>query len=424
MPKQKKYLAKKFWFFLFLIINIFSQLVLAQQNPEWLSFNTKNSRLPDDEIYCVKIDAFDNLWVATQHGGLVKFDGTYWTIYDTTNSQIPSNMVNSLTIDKYGNKWAATSKGLAEFDGNVWTIYNSKNSGLCFDVVLVIGIDLSGNKWIGTSYGGLSKFDGTHWTSYHSYDSGIQIDCVMSIGIDNVGRKWFGTDYNGLYLYDDFGWMSFLKQRTITSIIFDSMSNTWIAGDLGLAEYDGLKWTVYDSSNSSLPHLGANSIAIDKYGAKWLGTFSGLAKFDGTNWSIFSKENSGLPDNHVRSVAIDSKGNKWLGSNVAGIFVYREGGVILGVNDNQIIKSNLLSNYPSPFSSSTTINFSLPSPSIVTLKIFDVLGNEVATVIQNEMKTEGDYSVPFDGSGLPNGIYFYQLQTSDNIETTQMVIVR
>ena len=72
-------------------------------------------------------------------------------------------------------------------------------------------------------------------------------------------------------------------------------------------------------------------------------------------------------------------------------------------------QSILAQNYPNPFNPVTTIEFSLTQPSIVTLKIYNLLGQEVASIISNEMLDEGEQSVDFDASNLTSGIYFYKI---------------
>jgi ligand-binding sensor domain-containing protein len=78
-----------------------------------------------------------------------------------------------------------------------------------------------------------------------------------------------------------------------------------------------------------LPSNDVFAIAIDGQGNKWIGTGDGLAKFDGVNWTVYNTSNSGLPSNAVLAIAIDGLGNKWIGTGGGGLAVYREGGVIL-----------------------------------------------------------------------------------------------
>ncbi len=92
--------------------------------------------------------------------------------------------------------------------------------------------------------------------------------------------------------------------------------------------------------------------------------------------------------------------------------------------DQRIPESfQLFQNYPNPFNPSTTIRFSLSRTEHVTLKVFSILGNEVATLVDGEM-TDGEHSVVFDAKELPSGVYFYQLKTSNFVQRRKMVMVR
>ena len=150
-----------------------------------------------------------------------------------------------------------------------------------------------------------------------------------------------------------------------------------------------------------------------------------MAKFDGTNWTVYNTSNSGLPDNDVVSIAIDGSGNKWIGT-LGGLAVYKEGGVV-SVQDNKkkIVPNNfiLYQNYPNPFNPTTTIYYSIPKTSNVELKVFDILGREVAELV-NEEKPAGNYTVNFDASKLSSGIYFYQIRTNNYSETKKMILLR
>jgi len=80
-------------------------------------------------------------------------------------------------------------------------------------------------------------------------------------------------------------------------------------------------------------------------------------------------------------------------------------------------------NYPNPFNPSTIINYHIPELSFVTLKVYDILGNEIATLV-NEKKSIGNFSVKFDAIGLPSGIYFYRFRAGSFLKTEKMVLIR
>ena len=86
-------------------------------------------------------------------------------------------------------------------------------------------------------------------------------------------------------------------------------------------------------------------------------------------------------------------------------------------------KFNLFQNYPNPFNPSTKIKFVIPKSSFVILRVYDVLGNEVATLV-NEKKSAGNYEINFDASKLSSGIYYYKLVTGNFSQVRKMVLIK
>jgi hypothetical protein len=106
----------------------------------------------------------------------------------------------------------------------------------------------------------------------------------------------------------------------------------------------------------------------------------------------------------------------------------------VGVEDEDNFVADAFSleqNYPNPFNPSTSIRYTISSvissgakqSQMVTLKVYDVIGNEVAILV-NEEKPSGSYEVKFDASELSSGIYFYKLQAGSLVETKKMILLR
>ena len=89
----------------------------------------------------------------------------------------------------------------------------------------------------------------------------------------------------------------------------------------------------------------------------------------------------------------------------------------------KIITYNLFQNYPNPFNPATAINYQLPENGFVTLKIYDILGEEVASLV-NEQKNQGRYSVNFDASRLASGVYIYRLQVNHYVSSKKMLLLK
>jgi hypothetical protein len=86
-------------------------------------------------------------------------------------------------------------------------------------------------------------------------------------------------------------------------------------------------------------------------------------------------------------------------------------------------KYSLSQNYPNPFNPTTNIKYQIANNGFVTLKVYDILGNEVATLV-NEKKSAGYYEVTFDASNYPTGVYFYKLTTDNFTETKKMLMIK
>jgi len=96
----------------------------------------------------------------------------------------------------------------------------------------------------------------------------------------------------------------------------------------------------------------------------------------------------------------------------------------IGRTTNSLPSKILLEqNYPNPFNPTTVITFSIPEETNVNLKIFDVLGNEVKELI-NEQKSPGNYNINFEAQNLSSGVYFYKLTVGNNIQTKKMLLLR
>lgn len=96
-----------------------------------------------------------------------------------------------------------------------------------------------------------------------------------------------------------------------------------------------------------------------------------------------------------------------------------------GVDDSPDAVKNftLKQNYPNPFDATTTICFSAPNREKVTLKIFDLLGNKIATLLDEEVNA-GEHTVIFDSQDLPTGVYFYRIQAGKSVDSKKLVILR
>ena len=149
-----------------------------------------------------------------------------------------------------------------------------------------------------------------------------------------------------------------------------------------------------------------------------------------------------LPYLHIDSTQASSKSIDGHGTPIAGILYDFDGqlrdastpdigadefklltGVYPGGEEGIPQVFALLQNFPNPFNPTTSIDYQIPSAGFVTLGVYDLLGREVATLV-NERKTAGAYTVKFDASGLASGVYFYRLRADRSVQTMKMLILK
>ena len=143
-----------------------------------------------------------------------------------------------------------------------------------------------------------------------------------------------------------------------------------------------------------------------------------LWRWDGINWNGPGLSSDTSTINNWLTVTGQTSFSDWIISDA-------DDPIALPVEGNPAIADDyeLLQNYPNPFNPSTKIKFTIAEFGFVSLKVFDVLGNEVATLV-NEEKSAGRYEVNFNAVGLSSGIYFYKLQAGSFIETKKMVLLK
>ncbi len=144
----------------------------------------------------------------------------------------------------------------------------------------------------------------------------------------------------------------------------------------------------------------------------------------GLNWDFVD-----IPNNFVPR-AITKIGEYIIVTGDDGLIMFNR--IPCSINENIIVSDfNLFQNYPNPFNPTTTIKYTIPhvetrhasSLQNVTLKVYDVLGNEIITLVNKE-RTAGEYEVKLDGSKLSCGIYFYRLQTGSFSEVGKMILMK
>lgn len=146
----------------------------------------------------------------------------------------------------------------------------------------------------------------------------------------------------------------------------------------------------------------------------------------GKTWSEVNVTNDNLGG---RDILFINEDIGWILCDYGKVYRTTNGGLgttSIKANNNIPVSHKLLQNYPNPFNPETTIDYQLPVSSYVNLKVYNVLGKEITTLV-SEFKQAGNHRVKFNGNinlSLSSGVYFYRLQTSDFVEIKKMLLIK
>jgi len=311
----------------------------------------------------------------------------------------------------------------AEFDGNFFYITNSLSNLIC-------KYDIDGSLIETFSIPGVSNlsdiaFDGSYMYGGNGSMMIFQMDFVTKTLVNTIN-----TPVNVRHIAYDENSDAFWVGSWLDPLVLISRSGTLLnIFNLMLPFITG---TAYDNVSAGGPYLWIFDRGNQIPGPQLIHQFHiPSSTFTGITHDVLSDIGAGQPDavaGGLFSTADFIQGTFSLGGILIGVppilfvYGYEE---ITSVDKIDISPSafSLRQNYPNPFNISTVISFLLLKQSFISLKVYDVLGNEVAALV-NEEKPAGEYEVEFSGNNLTSGIYFYQLNAGSFIETKKMILLK
>ncbi len=308
--------------------------------------------------------------------------------------------------------------------GATWTLVNSQAGGFGNALWMT---DANNAYQVGDPVGG-------NWTMLKSTNGGVNWSTWATVASTAAGwnnalmilgnNVWMGTNANYLMYSSNMGanW----SQQTTT---FTNQYSVWFnTASVGLAGYSALNVTTNGGTNwAALTSPVATSVGgICGTGNEWwVATQNATIHYssnNGTAWSTaYTAPDAGLWYHIARS----RSGNTIWAVRSNGK-IARYGTPITGISvvGNEIPTNYSVSqNYPNPFNPTTKINFALPKSGLVTMKVYDVLGKEVATLV-NETKNAGNYTVDFNAGNLTSGMYFYKVTVNGFSEVKKMMLIK
>jgi Secretion system C-terminal sorting domain len=379
-------------------------------------------------VFCFGVSD-TNLYAGTSGAGvfLTTNRGTDW---EEVNSGLTNNSVQDLTV--LGTNLFAGTYGAGVFRITINdTNWSAVNTGLTNDSVLALAV-YNTNLYAGTWGGGVfvSTDNGALWTGINS---GLSNILVQALAVSDTNL--FAGTYGG-------GVFRTAINETSWTEVNTGLTNTEI-GVLTVLPAQG-------GSNASLFAVSSDGVfRTTDNGANWIAVNSGLFNpivtslgvsganlFAGTFGSgVFLSTNDGTSWNPVN----DSLSNPFvwaLGASGTDLFAGTWGDGVWRRPLNEMVATSsvksqpdlpayfyLGQNYPNPFNPTTRITFQIPDVEFVSLKVFDMLGHEVGTLV-DEQRQPGAYTVSWDARNLASGMYFYRLNAGSFSQTKKLVVLR
>jgi ligand-binding sensor domain-containing protein len=365
------------------------------------------------------------------------FVGTWYGVFlstDNGESWMPAGLPN-ISIG------TLVFNGSSLFAGTSRYLFVSTNNGVNWDTITTLhGFYLTSfivnrQKLYATTYEDsasvsnvyASNDDGTSWVPVGS-GPGVTVSGLLP-DPDSANIIYAWTSYNGVFKSTDGGasWNSInsgLSDSSITTLSL--VGRDLYAGTLKGAfssTNGGGSWAGY---NSNLGNTNINVLATDSTlpGRLFAGTYYG-GVFMNAGSFMWTNISQGLPDVDVSALSICGT-NLVAGTNGSNVWYRPLSQVITNVistGNSGPTSFKLSQNYPNPFNPSTTISYQLPTSRLVVLKVFDVLGREVETLV-NERQTAGTHAVKFNAANLPSGVYFCRLQAGTYHETKKLLLLK
>jgi photosystem II stability/assembly factor-like uncharacterized protein len=265
----------------------------------------------------------------------------------------------------------------------------------------------------------ISNNNGNNWISIFTGQNN-SFPCLSQ----SAGTIFAGTNGSGVYLSTNNG-------QNWTQKVLNS-SSVWSLSALYPYVFAGTENSIYRSSDNGLNweqvlYAGnkTNSMFALPNGYVFAGIDS-IGFYVSSNWGMsWLQKNDGFGTHGIKSLSID--GNYiYAGSDGYSVWKRLLSEIVaLNLSSSIIPNSfNLRQNYPNPFNPATEIKYDLPTAANVTIKIYNTLGEEVKTLIGNEFKNAGYYSVSFDGSALASGVYFYTITAGEFRDSKKMVLIK
>lgn len=311
--------------------------------------------------------------------------------------------------------------------GKSWIIirYGAIGVGDSYEGVFFINKDTgwicgNGNKVLRTSDGGVTMDSSVLFWPYlqdmYFKDSNTGV-LVAELGgtfkTTDSGLSWFRTTISLP-----------TNQPSFRKVTFINNDTGWIVGGDGRVFRTSNCGSSWDSIYhlNTLPNVMYCAEFIN-YNTGWIGGEAGIIYVTSNSGQSWIRQQSNT-SNLITSMFFYNDSLGWASCGFGGILNTTNGGLTyINIQETEINNFKLFQNFPNPFNPSTIINYELKNTSNIILKVYDVLGNELSTLV-DEIKIAGIYSVIFNGNNFPSGVYFYKISSGNFQEIKKMILIK
>ena len=351
-------------------------------------------------------------------------EGNSWEKLNTGN---PHPNIRAFFSDRNGNLYAG-DPGIyrSTNDGDNWQMIKSWEAIDCF-----------AETPKGTLIAGSSNDDGIFRSTDNGFtwiesNSGLSNRTIFTLVVTELGTVLAGSFEGRIFRSTDDGinWQTINTPsnstvlalfKTKDNIILAGTTSSWSVSSLLRSSDDGITWELDTALvNRNIRDIAENAISEIFVACEFEGVYRSQDKIK--TWSLISNEE--LTDLRVQTISVSTSGYLYAGTWRGSLFRSNQTTTDVA-NGKKTFPTEFLikQNYPNSCNPSTTISYQIPRSGYVTLKVYDLLGREVATLV-NEEKGVGKYEADFNGNGLASEIYFYRMQAGDYIETKKMILLR
>jgi uncharacterized delta-60 repeat protein len=263
-------------------------------------------------------------------------------------------------------------------------------------------------------------------------------DVALSVALQQDGKivaAGYSLDQYGHYAFAVVRYDTLGTLDTTFGLDRNGIVRTHIIGGDGTGDFGK---AVVIQPNGKIVVAGSSSDALNQvlYGIARYNANGVLDYMFGAlgSGSVRESINGGSAHDDARAVALQNDGKIVLAGDTKNLYTQHEFSLarILPQENSVSVKAQpsslpgkfeLMQNYPNPFNPTTTISFSIPSKSFVSLKVYDLLGREAARLV-DEVKDVGDYNVTFNAGKLASGVYFYRLQAGNYSEIKKLMLIK